>query len=164
MCLGHSPRKLKTPLVDRMNYWYRLERLSCPLLPLEPVSSLTGGCSGDDSLISPGRKEDPGWDLCLRGEHPCPCHQDPFLSTDSSYLYFIFRCSHTVSFCLFYFTEWNETHRVNHNAMVVHPSLFLFQQEEWKDMCSEVICKYLSWLFQFNYQIKKKIKNRQCHS
>lgn len=102
MHLGHSLRKLKTPLVDRMDYWYRLERLSCPLLPLEPVSSLTGGCSGD-SLISPGRKEDPGWDLCLRGEHPCPCHQDPFLSTDSSYLYFIFRCSHTVCFCLFFF-------------------------------------------------------------
>lgn len=110
MHLGHSLRKLKTPLVDRMDYWYRLERLSCPLLPLEPVSSLTGGCSGDDSLISPGRKEDPGWDLCLRGEHPCPCHQDPFLSTDSSYLYFIFRCSHTVCFCpffLFHRVEWN---------------------------------------------------------
>lgn len=35
-------------------------------------------------------------------EHPCPCHQDPFWGTHSLHLYLIFRCSHTVCFCLYF--------------------------------------------------------------
>lgn len=152
-----------------MAYTYKLEQdptreaEHVPCCRQSPLAAWQIGRSGDETPTSSGRKEDANWDLHLMCEHPCPCHQDPFLRNQ---LFVSLPYFQVLPYCLFlpvFSSEWHETLCVNHNTVVVWPLLFSFQQEELKNVYSEVICKYFSWLFRFNCQIKKKYICRQCH-
>lgn len=125
------------------------------------------GLSADETQISSGREGEPNWDLHIICKGPYKCHQGLFLR---NWLFLSLPSVQVLPIYLFlpvfglFVSTPERNGTVNHSARVVRPLLFSFHQGEWKNTYFKKICKYFSWLFQFNCQIKNERKRcRQCH-
>lgn len=107
--LGHLLRRQKNPFLERMDYWYKLEQDPTREADRVPCSHWSPLAAWQTGALETRVWSHRGEKRILTGTSTScvsilvPATRTHFWGTDSSYLYLIFRCSHTVCFCLFFF-------------------------------------------------------------